>query len=983
MHWKKKKKGVQVNLYNILERFKEWIVGVFKSREFVLGVVFCILSAVLIQRVFILQIVNGQEYLEDYTLKIQKTKEVQGTRGRILDRNGVVLADNKLAYAVTIEDNGDYEDLLEKNTIINETIQKVIEIVESNGDSIISNFKVVLNDNNEYEYTMGEGTSRLRFLADIFGYATIDKLTPEQQSCSAEDLIDYLCTDKKYGYGIDQESMPKEEVLKYINIRYAMSLNRFQKYVATTIASDVSEKTRAAVMENIDSLQGVNIAEDSVRVYNDSKYFASLIGYTGQISQDEYNNLEENIKEKYSLTDVIGKAGLEQVMDEYLQGEKGEIKLYVNNVGKVIESRQTKESSAGSDVYTTIDANLQKVTYDLLEEKLAGILLDNLENVLVYDRSNQGNDSDIIVAIGDVYNAFFSNEILDVSHFEEADAGQTEVSVYHTFLARKESVLNELQGQLGSADAVVYKECSKEMQAYQSYIVATLLTSKQKMLVSDKIDKTDDTYIQWENEESISVYTYLNYCISKGWIDTSTLKDYIEHDDKYSDLNQTYQGLVNFVMTKLSLDSEFDKLIYKYMIQKGEISGQAIGMMLFEQGILDYNATQYQNLASGAITAYDFVKEKIRTLEITPGQLGLEPCTGSAVVTDVNTGEVLACVSYPGYDNNRLANTMDSAYYSKLLNDKATPLYNAATQEKTAPGSTYKPLVAIAGLTENVINTQSEIICDGVYDKIYPTAKCWVYPRSHGSLSVSGALQNSCNEFFYDIGYRLGLTGEYITNSETGQSTEIRSDAQGLEKLQKYAMMFGLGEKTGIEIPESKSQISDEDAVRSSIGQGTNNYTTVQLTRYISAVANKGTLYELTLLNKVTDVEGNTVKEFATEATREITGISNSTWNAVHQGMRAVVSGSSTYRSLGDFEMSGKTGTAQQSTVHANHGLFVGFAPSSAPEISFTVRIKNGYESAYAAQIGRDIVRYYYSLAEYDELVTGQASDLSGTTRTD
>ena len=572
---------------------------------------------------------------------------------------------------------------------------------------------------------------------------------------------------------------------------------------------------------------------------------------------------------------------------------------------------------------------------------------------------------------------------MDLSHFEEKDAGATESAVYESFLAKKEAILNEIMTQLQSADAAAYKDCSNEMKAYQSYIVATLLTSDMKVLVSDKIDREDEVYLQWEKEENISAYTYLNHCISKGWIDTSILKNYVKDEGKYSDLNQTFEGLINYVMERLSIDSDFDKLIYKYMIRNGEISGRQICMMLFEQGILEYNETYYNSLESGAVTSYDFLKEKIRNLEITPGQLGLEPCTGSVVVTDSNSGDVLACVSYPGYDNNRLANTMDSKYYSKLLNDKATPLYNAATQEKTAPGSTYKPLVSIAGLTEGVINTETEMSCNGVYDKITPTAKCWVYPRSHGSLNVTGAIQHSCNEFFYDVGYKLGLTGEYLTNSENGQSTEIRSDTQGLELLQKYAIMFGLGEKTGIEIPESEPQISDEDAVRSSIGQGTNNYTTVQLARYVSAVANKGTLYELSLLDKVVDIDGNLVKDYHTNNEKEISGISNSTWNAVHQGMRAVVSNSSTYQSLGNFEMSGKTGTAQQSSVHANHGLFVGFAPSNSPEISFAVRIKNGYESAYAAQIGRDVVRYYYDIAEYEQLVMGQASNLSGTTRTD
>ena len=414
------------------------------------------------------------------------------------------------------------------------------------------------------------------------------------------------------------------------------------------------------------------------------------------------------------------------------------------------------------------------------------------------------------------------------------------------------------------------------------------------------------------------------------------------------------------------------------MIRSGEITGRQICMMLYEQGVLDYDETQYQNLNRGAVSAYEFVRSAIENLQITPGQLGLEPCTGSVVVTDTNTGQLLACVSYPGYDNNRLANTMDSAYYSKLLHDKSSPLYNNATQERTAPGSTYKPLVAVAGLTEGVIDSQSTVTCTGVYDKTYLNPKCWIYPKSHGTLNVVGGIQHSCNVFFFEVGYRLGLTGQ-----GTSSGTEERSEEQGLATLAKYATSFGLNQTTGIEIPESDPKISDEDSVRSAIGQGTNNYTTTQLARYITAVANKGTVYNLTLLDKVTDVSGQVVEQKEPDVLNTITDVSSGTWSTVQQGMRAVITSSHTYDALGTFEMSGKTGTAQQSKTHANHGLFVGFAPSSDPEIAFAIRIKNGYESSYVGQIGRDLVRYYYGLADSSELVTGKASTLSGAVHSD
>ena len=193
---------------------------------------------------------------------------------------------------------------------------------------------------------------------------------------------------------------------------------------------------------------------------------------------------------------------------------------------------------------------------------------------------------------------------------------------------------------------------------------------------------------------------------------------------------------------------------------------------------------------------------------------------------------------------------MDSDYYSKLLTNQSRPFYNNATQEKTAPGSTYKPLSAITGLTEGVIDVNTYLPCAGVYKKVTPNPKCWIYPSAHGNLNVSQGIQHSCNDFFYEVGYRLGLnsTGDSKLDNDTsdGKSTQnYYSSERGIAKLQKYAEEFGLGDTSGMEIPESDPQISDDNSVLSAIGQGTNNYTTSQLARYITAVANKGTVYNL------------------------------------------------------------------------------------------------------------------------------------------
>ncbi len=962
----------------MFNRIKSTLKRIIESRLCVVIVAFCLLFSILVYRVFDLQIVNGQNYLEDYKLLIQKTKELKGTRGKIYDRNGKVLADNKLAYSVTIEDDGsfDADTRAEKNQVINETITKVIEIVEENGNSVVEDFGIVINTEGEYAYRAAEGTTRQRFIADVFGKRTIDELSAEQSGASPQEIIDYLCEDDTIGYGIDQSTMDKTLVLKLVTVRYAMNLNSYQKYIPVTIASDVNTKTVAAIEEHKDTLYGIDVAEDSLRTYPDGVYFAPLIGYTGKISQEEYKSLKDVEGTDYSLTDVVGKAGIEQTMDQYLQGSKGKEIVYVDNVGKVVESQKEKSSSAGNDLYLTIDKDLSIAAYHIIEEKLAGILLTKIQNVMNYTPDPEGDSKNVIIPIDDVYFALIDNGVLDMEHFANADAQANEQAMYAQFSARQEAMLAEVMAQLSNPQAPAYKDLgTKEMQAYMNYIASELLTSNTGILQTDKIDTNDTTYQAWTKDESINLYTYLNYAIAQNWIDTSRLQEYMSGSGNYSDANEVYQGILNYLSDKLKTDDGFSKLIYCYMIKNGLISGNQLCLALFEQGVLAADEAAQANLAAGG-SAYDFIRAKIQTLELTPGMLGLEPCTGSVVITDVNTGNVLACVSYPGYDNNRLANTMDTSYYYLLQTSNSRPFYNKATQERTAPGSTFKMVSSVAGLTEGVIDGETRLSCSGVYKNVFPNPKCWIYPSAHGSLNVVRAISESCNDFFYEVGYRLGVTN--AANEETGETEENYSSDAGIEKLRIYAESFGLGENSGIEIPESSPRISDTDSVRSAIGQGTNNYTVSQLARYVMAVANRGNVYQLTVLDKLQDTDGNLIEDYTKDLTRQITNVSGTTWDLVQNGMASMIRNSSTFsklRSL-DFEMAGKTGTAQQSKTHGDHALFVGYAPVENPEIALAVRIANGFSSSYAAEIGRDVTAYYYNLQDASELIHGQASEL-------
>lgn len=944
----------------MFDDFKEWLFNFIKSRNFVLILILCGCFFTLLYRVFYLQIVKGAEYQETFSLKLEREVTTASTRGSIFDRNGKVLAYSELSYSVAIEDNGTYETTKEKQHSLNDTIYRLIKMIEKNGDEVISDFGIIY-ENGSYQF-VNEGTRLLRFKADVYGKTKITDLETEQELATADEIMDYLCGENKYR--IDDGEYDDVYRLKILNVRYAMSSNNYKRYVKTTVASNVTEKTVAAVMENSENLQGVSIEEESVRVYPDSKYFASLIGWIGKASEEEIEGFNEELgEEKYQINDVVGKSGIEQYMELDLQGTKGYQVLEVNNVGNILKVVSQKDSVSGNDVTLTIDKDLQIACYNILEQKLAGILLDKITNTKIY--TSTGKSKDITIPIYDVYYACFDNNIIDISHFTEDDATELEKSVYSRFEVKLDSVIASLRAELSNTNAKAYKDLSLEYKNYMSYIVSSdCLLGENDVLDPDS---SDPMYNAWHKEESISLKEYLEYAISMNWINVSK----IAPDTPYLDSQEIYNALLDYIAEELRQDDKFGEMLYRFMLLEDSISGKETAMLLYDQGVLDSSEDEdYQRLVSGSMSAYDFFIAKIKKLEITPGMLALEPCSGGIVVTDPNTGDVLACVSYPGFDNNRLTNTMEADYYSQLLNDNSRPMYSRATQEKTAPGSTFKPLTAIAGLSEGVISTSraNTITCTGVFTKVDNQPKCWVFTQrggSHGAENVIDAIKDSCNCYFYEVGYRLGSTGNGLSND------------LGLEKLAKYARMFGLGEKSGIEIEESEPQISDETIVPSAIGQGTHNYTVTQIAKYVSTIANGGTCYNLSLLDKVEDSAGNLVEEYESTVYNEL-DVPQEYMTTVQEGMYAYAMNSSAVNNIG-ISSAGKTGTAEQSVNHPNHSLFMGYAPYEDPEIAVAVRIANGYTSANAASIAADIYKYYFGLVEENELLSGEASGSSGT----
>ena len=586
--------------------------------------------------------------------------------------------------------------------------------------------------------------------------------------------------------------------------------------------------------------------------------------------------------------------------------------------------------------------------------------MSKIQNIKQYVPGAHSSAMSIVIPIYDVYYALIQNHIIDTSHFTADDATDLERSVQQRFDTQLDDAISRIMAQLQSDSPTAYCDLPSDMKNYMSYIVSDILMGGDQVLMKSAVNTEDATYIAWAKDETISLKEYLEYAISMNWVDVSGL----DVKNSYMNSEEIYQVVVDYISSKLATDSNFHTMLYKYVILNDVVTGREVCLLLYDQGILEYDEETVGKLRSGAYSAYSFMMDKIKNLEITPGQLALEPCSAGCVITDPNTGDVLANVSYPGYDNNRLTNSMDSAYYAELNRDLAGPLYSRSTQERTAPGSTFKPISAVAGLEEGVIRSTDIIHATGVFTEAYGSPTCWIYNQyhgSHGNINMVDAIRVSCNYYFYEVGFRLG----------GGRSTGYSSD-RALAALSKYAVMFGFDHTSGMELPESDPKISDSDGIRSAIGQGTHLYTVSQIARYVSTIANRGTVYDLTLLDKLTDSEGNTIEDYSASVYNNI-DIADNSWNTIQEGMHQVAENTAAFKDL-NLTIAGKTGTAQQSKSHPNHALFMGYAPYESPQIAIAIRIANGYTSANAASMAADIFSYYFDLTDKDELLNGSAT---------
>ncbi len=337
-----------------------------------------------------------------------------------------------------------------------------------------------------------------------------------------------------------------------------------------------------------------------------------------------------------------------------------------------------------------------------------------------------------------------------------------------------------------------------------------------------------------------------------------------------------------------------------------------------------------------------------------------EDCrSGAVVVMNPKTGEVYVSASYPNYDLNTY---LLEDEYERLKNDKGEPFINRATTGLYQPGSTFKIATSIAGLLEGVITPETLIYDKGeyrAYEDYHP--RCWIYVNTggtHGYMNVKSAIENSCNYFFYEIG-----------------------DKMGIDKIIKYASLLGLGELTGIEVPEYKGVLASPetrnnrgeiwnpgDTLQAAIGQSDNLFTPIQLCSYMSTIINGGTRYKATLLDSVEDFYTGEIIVKNNPEVLSTVGLPQSTVELLKSAMKSVVEDGTarTVFSGYDYDVGGKTGTAQVGSKQSDTALFVGFAPYDDPEIVVSVVVANGDKSARASEVAREIFDCYFGIGDYE-----------------
>lgn len=440
---------------------------------------------------------------------------------------------------------------------------------------------------------------------------------------------------------------------------------------------------------------------------------------------------------------------------------------------------------------------------------------------------------------------------------------------------------------------------------------------------------------------------------------------------------EEYNSLKNYSISDYIGKTGIEYMFEKYLKGKDgikqidmSIDGNITGEYVTKEAVsgLDVTLTIDANIQQVAQRSLQEIIENIRN-----GVYGkrYNAKSGAAVVLNTKTGEVIAMCSFPSFEPQLFVDGISIDKWNEYTNGTRSALINRSIQGIYAPGSIYKMVTAIAGLETGAITRTEHIYDTGVYRYGGSTWRCWYYTdygRGHGSLNVSDAIKHSCNYFFYETSKRMGI-----------------------DSLVKYAKYFGLGYKTGVELPGEEAGIlaSKEtsesfgnqwyggNVLSAAIGQGDNSFTPLQIAKYIAMLTNGGKDIDVTLIKNITSVDGdeidkNEVNKYINkklgieEDTKDDLNIQKENLQAVLEGMRSVTTetGGTAYSVFRNFniEVGGKTGSAEAGeNVNA---WFVGFAPYNDPEIAAVIFVENGGHGYYTANVAKAVFEIYFGTNE-------------------
>ncbi len=401
--------------------------------------------------------------------------------------------------------------------------------------------------------------------------------------------------------------------------------------------------------------------------------------------------------------------------------------------------------------------------------------------------------------------------------------------------------------------------------------------------------------------------------------------------------NPKFQG--GDIIGKAGLEKYYDDIL------RGEKGGKEVEVDALGQEI---TTLLYQKPVPGE----DLVLTIDRDLQLY-GENLLFDKKGSIIVSDPNSGEILALVNRPSFNPNLFADGISHSDWQRLSSDAEYPLTNRSVQGVYSPGSIFKVVTAIAALEEGVTDRKRQIYCSGSFELANQVFTCWK-ETGHGSLSIVDGIAHSCNIYFYTLGKDLGI-----------------------ERFNKYMQKFGLGEKTGIDLPAEaigtipsaqwkRREVNEiwfpGDTINLSIGQGYLLLTPLQVHNLITTIATEGEIYKLHLVKKIISADGNTVEEIKPEIYRKIDFFPD-TSKIIKEGLRQTILKGTGWRvNIKELAVAGKTGTAQNPQGET-HAWFIGFAPYEDPEICITVFLENGGEGGEAAApIARAMLEKYFSI---------------------